>query len=732
MKIKLPECGIFFGSGVYNGYAGYLVRSGRTHTAWIPRCLSPLETLEKVVEDNQGNLVQFWGLNGGWGFNGEKAPITLARYLALEDLGISVPEPDWKKGRNLVTEEIGDMLGHPERYGAGALKFLRAAAAKNLYTILIYCDALPEWSRQFPEAGEFYLGYDFGERYSFTLEEGHLEGGTETTLQTLADGLMRRVRTHVEERKAAGWGPVMATSASFHIDYEIAAGTDVPLIEDFAFRHLNMASALCRGLYRQHNLPVWGSHAAHEHYSWTPYGDPNKFPLLTAGFFQKYMAGAKIILNESGNWFLQTVKAVDSPLFDLPRVELGGIFNRDPQKAAPLVEKAAEDFGKIDYHSPIARQYRRTISDFYDFLKIHGTPAGQPETPIAVIKGNLDLCGQEFSPNAGVAGMFTLAEQNPSWFEGQPERGWEIVKQVFYPRPPVLAPHLNHFLSGTPYGQVDIVSFAADHVDADFLATYRALLFSGWNTMTPRQYRELTQFVRKGGTLFLAIPHLSTDVRRRYVSYGVEDLILHGDFSELCGVKIRGKGSRFYWATAPGRKGDLGFEFPRRFGIFMTCLGDMEILDPATEILAVDDEEMRPLLIRRRCGRGTVYFLNSWSYPGALDRDEGPGGTPGSPGLIGFIYRHIARENHGSVWITSGEGYPVDTLDFIAYSYFPEDDVICLQNIDFRTERSFILHHHGRTTPVCLEPGAFQMLRNGGASKVVYPAASGTRAPAAT
>jgi hypothetical protein len=91
------------------------------------------------------------------------------------------------------------------------------------------------------------------------------------------------------------------------------------------------------------------------------------------------MAGAKIILNESGNWFLQTVKAVDSPLFEMPRVELGGITRCDPHLVAPHVEEAQKTYHKIDYHSTYPKRYRATISDFYDFVKAHGTPEGQPE-----------------------------------------------------------------------------------------------------------------------------------------------------------------------------------------------------------------------------------------------------------------------------------------------------------------------------------------------------------------
>ena len=718
-KIQLPACGLLFGSGIYNGQAGYLARSGRMHTAWVPQSHSPIELLDKIIEDNQGNLAQFWGLKGGWGFDGANSPVTLARFHALEDLGVSAPEPDWQERKFLTKEDWDVIEHHGERYGAGVLKFIQEAAARKIHTILIYTNARPEWAKRFQEVGGYYLGYDFGERFSFRLDEEHVQKNGGITLKTLSDNLLQRVREHVGERKAEGWGAVMATSANFSIDYEVVAGADIPLMEDFAFSHINMASALCRGLYRQFDLPTWGSHMAHEHYSWTPFEHEHKFELLTAAFRQKYMAGAKIILNESGNWFLQTVKAVDSPLFEMPRVELGGITRCDPHLVAPHVEEAKKTYHKIDYHSTYPKRYRETISDFYDFVKAHGTPEGQPEVTVAVAKGNHDLCGHEFAPNAVVAGMYSMAEKNPCWYEGQPERGWNIVKNVFFPRPPVLAPFHNRFLSGTPHGMVDIVSLADDRIDADFLsAHYKALLFSGWNTSSAVQYRELMKFVTAGGTLFIAIPHFSTDISRNHSSYTAEDLVNGGDFSDLCGGKVRKKGKRFYWATAPDRKGTLGFSFPRRFGIFTTCMGEIEITDSQAEILAVDDEVMEPLLLRRQLGKGTVYFLNSWSYPGALDSDEGPGSHIGSPGLIGYIYRHIAREKRGTVWIEPVDANGEGELDYIAYSYFPESRTICLQNIDFKMPHRCTLREPERSSAIELAPAEFRFLQLGGQAKV--------------
>lgn len=701
--IKLPPCGMFIGSGIYNTVAGYLTVSGRVHTCWIPQSYSPLEMLDKVIEDNQGNLAQYWGYSGG------RSPVQFARFHALEDLGITAPPPDWQNKKNLTVAEWPEAAKHRDRFGAGVLKFVKQAADKGIYTILLYTQSKPQWSRRFAEAGEHYLGYDFGEIFTFRLEEKHLTGQSlpAVTLKSLADGFLHSVREHVDQRHATGWGNVFATSINFYIDYEIVAGADVPLVEDFAFSHLNIASSLSRGLYRQFNLPIWGSHLAHEHYSWIPYASPHKFDLLKAAMYSKYMAGSKIVINESGNWFLQAQLCTDSPMFETPRVELGSINRTDPYLTAPYYEEARQTFHHVDYHSPVARRYRGVISDFYDFVKANGAPEGQPETTIAIAKGNLDLCGHEYSPNAAVAGAFTLADSNPAWFEGAPERGWNIVKDVFYPRPPVLAPYPNRFLSGTPYGMVDIVTFAEDRISAEFLsANYKALLFAGWNTASARQYAVLTQYVRSGGTLFISIPHLSTNITRNYTTYGVNELVNEGDFSELCGVRVKGRGRRFYWATAPDRKGELGFEMPRRFGIMTTCMGDIEITDRTAEALVVDDEEMYPVLLRRKLGRGTVYFLNSWAYPGAMNTDEGPGATLGSKGLIGAIYSAIARRSRGTLWITG----PAAHCDFIAYSYFPESRKACLHNIDFKASHHCRLHHPAGSTEIELAPGEFRLM----------------------
>jgi hypothetical protein len=707
--ITLPPCGMFIGTGVYPMSADCLVSTLLTHQSWTPQRTHPTQMLDRIIEDNQGNLAQLWGYARGY------APAMLAEWIyALDEIGVEVKEPNWETGEHLTPDDCPQLAAHADRRGAGLVRFVQQAAERGLWTVFIYTDATPEWSAKLTALGDRYLGYDFGERFTFQLDDQTLQSHRleDITLPMLAEGLLRKVRQHVQERRSAGWGNILATSSNFHVDYEIAAGADIPLVEDFAFRHLNMASALSRGLYRQFDLPLWGSHMAHEHYSWIPLGSKHKFALLEAAMYQKYMAGCKMIINESGNWFVEASLCEDSPRFEFPTVPLsptevtwGG---KPPLKFIPYIKEARRYYNRIDYTAEPCRRYRQVTSDFYNFVKANGTPEGQPQTTLAIAKGNYDLCNHTFSPNNAVAGAYSLAELNPAWFEAAPEMGWNIVKDVFYPTRPVLGPYPNHFLSGTPYGLVDIVTFAEDRIDADFLVrNYKALLFAGWNTSSARQYDILTQYVRNGGTLFLSIPHLSTNVRRNYTSYSVDELVHGGDFSELCGVRVRGPGERFYWATAPRGSDELGFTFPRRFGFLCTRIGDIDITDPNAESLVVDDEMGKPVLLRRRCGKGQVYFLNSWAYPGAMNTDDGPGARVGSKGLIGTIFQHIARQARGRVWISPASDADADHCEYVAYSYFPQGDTICLHNVDLDRPRRFTLHLDEHTEAMELQPGQF-------------------------
>jgi hypothetical protein len=701
--IPLPAIGTLFGSSIYLDRGDYVFQTtGQFYTSWVSEDHDPEWYLERVLSERQGNLVVLWD-GGAVG----RALRAAAWWHDLAALGLEAPAPDWEHGRFLVPEDWPPLAAHRDRAGAGMVRFVREAAAQGLWCYVLYADAAPEWSRQLQQAGgQHYLGYNVGEKFCYRFDENSATPET-ATLTGMADALRQAVRRTVAERRAAGWGRLLTTSGSFHLDYEIDAGLELPITEDFAFAHLGMASALARGLYRQYDLPLWGTDIAHEHYCWLPYASPYRFRTLRLAFYHKYLAGCKLMHLESGNWWQQSDHVADTPMHDTPKVALGPIHVNDPRRTAASVAAARPHYPRLNYDSPACRAYRREVAAFYAFLQEHGTPQGQPEARLAILKGNLDLASQEYHPNQAIGGAYWLAEHNPHWFEHAPERGWDIVRNTFYPRPPTLGDHPNRCFSGNPYGQVDIVSLAGP-LEADFLlAHYRVLILAGWNTATPAQYRLLTEYVRRGGILFLGIPHLSTNDTRNFTSYTVNELVHGGDFTELCGVRVRGRGARFYWATTPDATNHLGFTRPLKYGIFCTQMGELE-LTANPEVLLVEDELFRPLLLRHRLGQGQTWFLNSWDYPGALDGSFSLACQNGDPGLMGVIFRQLGLLARGPVYVTDDGHAPGRQCDFIAWSHFPDAGQVCLLNIDCDHPHRFVLHRHGVATTLELAPEEFR------------------------
>ena len=664
-KVAVPgDTGVYIGSGVYKNL-GQMLMGGFCFTYWAPPTPTYDQVLEMCLNEGVGNTLQFWQSN--------------------------------------------DLL----------LDLARKAKAKGLYATCIYSDATNDIPKKvMSELGQSWIGYDFGERFVFGIYDDWTGRGK--TLTALAENYMNRVHQHVANLHAAGWGDVMATSGNFSLDYEVAAGVEIPCTED-ASCDFALFSGLDRGLYRQYDLPMWGSHIAHEWYSWIPHRNPYKMRSLETAFYVKYMTGAKLILNESGNWQLQSNLCEDSPMSQMPITARKISTKLDAEGRAkyeaPVMDEAKRKWAYIDQRSPVAVKYRRIIADFTKFCKAHPAPKGQPEATWALAKGNLDLGSPYHVANAAICGAYDLAEKNPNWMSGLPEQSWETVRKAVMPLPPMFRPNKNIMFSGTPYGLCDIASFACDRVTSEYLLrNYKVLMFSGWNTCSPKQYRTLCDYVKGGGKLVIGLCHLSTNDTRDFTNPKVEELVNGGDFTELCGFKVKGKTPRRYWATGPSTTPNcLGFVARRRFGYMELPLGELEYVAPAAnfENLAVDDEEDDPFIIRCKNGKGEVFFMNWWGYPAAANMDVGPGAEDDEIGMVGYLYRYCAKLGRGNVWITGPDfENPDEDCRWIVCSYFPDEGKIYLLNLDYEHERKCVLQQFGDKDFVTLKPGEFRIVNS--------------------
>ena len=124
-KVPVPEdAGLYLGAGVYSPIGGMLC-GGFCFTYWEPGTLDPTGAVELCAKEGFCNTLQFWQ-------RGEK----------LRDL-------------------------------------CRLAKEKGIYSTCIYSTATNGLARALvDELGTFWIGYDFGERYNFALNDLGERGGT--------------------------------------------------------------------------------------------------------------------------------------------------------------------------------------------------------------------------------------------------------------------------------------------------------------------------------------------------------------------------------------------------------------------------------------------------------------------------------------------------------------------------------------------------------------------------
>lgn len=316
----------------------------------------------------------------------------------------------------------------------------------------------------------------------------------------------------------------------------------------------------------------------------------------------------------------------------------------------------------------LTRGKREMLRDFLRFIKTHPRQ-GHSCRPIAFLEGryaapfNGFVCGNEQDPHYSVWGKF--GRDLPEWGHAQPEKCRHLLDVLM---PGCLVHPLRqqyhkqrHFFAGTPFGDFDEVPVEAPGA---FFHRYKLLLNLGWNTLIEEDYAKLCDFVREGGTLFSGLPQFGTQEKRDFTDFR---LFRGGDLSELCGIRVFGAtGHEFsgQWNCADRAKiadvelSAMPSDHPGEDG---PCrLASVELA--GAEVVAWDAVTALPLLTRHRFGKGVVYVITAWAYPG-----------------------HEALQKFSAAWIgelarrNRGEWYVEDPSKEVFWSVRRFDDPRCGQ-----------------------------------------------------
>lgn len=288
-----------------------------------------------------------------------------------------------------------------------------------------------------------------------------------------------------------------------------------------------------------------------------------------------------------------------------------------------------EMFAVLDRFSEPCIRHGEVERNFVRFIKAHSR-RGVMHRGIALLHGAYDGWACFCRRNV-------WSQEGEQWKFDVPEESWDLLN-VFYPDS-VLDAIYRHpcpnepqgYYTRTPYGAVDILPVEADIEKMNY---YKAMAFLGWNTADTSQIERLTAYVRQGGVLLLGWPHLFTDTDRHDAIYGTPHPL---DASGLTGVTL------VEFAETDGEGLTLGLI---RFAEAEEQ-GDIEVLKKSNG---------QPLLIKRRLGKGTVYFINAREYPAAPSVREIYEGV-----LRGLGEREIVFEKERGILVSE------DTVETVIY-----------------------------------------------------------------
>lgn len=373
--------------------------------------------------------------------------------------------------------------------------------------------------------------------------------------------------------------------ASGGIRYSFLAGADFVRAETMVPHTMSLLSQ-ARAAAESLGEGRWGAHIAIQH-CYQPYRETHMGQYFLS-LMQPWMMGAEVIYEEDS------------------------LFNMWSE------ERQAWD-------DALVKGKRDMTRSFFKYVSTHPR-RGKCRRNIAFLEGryaapfNGFICDVEQDPHYSVWGAF--GNDSAEWGHAQPEKCRQILdvlmkgasthpfRQKFEKR--------RFYFSGTPFGDFDCVPAEAS---ADYFENYKLMLNLGWNTMIDEDYEKLLKFVKDGGVLLTGIPQFSTHTKRDFLK-DMNDLALYrgGDLSELCGLRVNGRGTEYsgQWnsplknVVCEPELSAMPSDDTNEDGTAYLC----DVTLDGAEIVAWDAATGDPMLVRYKLGRGFVYTLTLHAYPG--------------------------------------------------------------------------------------------------------------------
>jgi len=541
------------------------------------------------------------------------------------------------------------------------------------------------------EWGDRYLGNNVGERTGFLYgspkemrgpQNVDLDSAREWFISQFMHGMQRKM-----VRGAPGEDPFfITTSGAAFSGYELAGGADYVCNELYAVGCANIvyAQSEARGAARRWGPEWWCGWLAHE---WQTFGIPYeadaKYASLEAGMKALWILGTSLMCLESGSSGTQA----NAYTWGVPddRRKRGYTYDED----AP-------------------RRYRETIRKVHLWQKEHPRAKGTPDTSIALALGcNDGYIGRGVTPwaqhenrRAHTNDTYTLLKPDVKvnvWDSSHPEDNWSCTRAAVFPGCNTAG------VSGTPHGQTDVIQIDDESRLSD-LARYRLIAFGGWNSMKLPAAVVLRRWIANGGTLVMCAPQLSTRVDRNFVDYALSDLLpvfpdlRFTGFSEAEGFLDNGPGCptnyfpRYGWPAAEGRPAQKGTWSSGKVRLIDVADTASAGAAPLETVVAIAG---RPLVVRRRIGKGCFYLMLSRDFPSA---------TPHTGRVWTALLNALADEVPQRVTLRPTDPDPdKDERRFITFAAYP--DTAYVMNLDWEKPHAAIVNlPGGKTESLTLAP----------------------------